>query len=212
MKHSAFHKAGKFRDTLVCLIREFIRDTVLVNHLLSTRNIKSFLEDGGVVVRCGDVHDRTIIRIITFKASHTDNLNRGCRSMGSVRSAVGAREHGDGVIRGIDSINYHVLRINLNYMTGLKNRSVCNSQGSSVCGDGSTLIGGSAGRSVFIFQPFDFVTVAANLELGTCRIKAAQSNKQWSVNGVNEGNRVIDNTDMGGRIGIRSNLLVINCH
>ena len=131
--------------------------------------------------------------------------------MGGVRTAVGAGEHGHGVVGGIDRVNHHVFGVDLDDVTGLEDGRIGDGQGRGVGGDGRTLIGGGAGGGVFVLQPFDLVPVTANLEFGTCRIKSQETQKR-SIYGVDETDNVVDDTNMGGRIGIGCYLLVINCH
>ena len=156
MEDGAFNEAGKFRNALVRLIGEFVIDPVLVNHLLSSRDIESLLENRGVVVRGGDVHNGTVICIVTFQTSHAHDLDSGGGDVGCVGSAVGAGVDGDGVVGGINCVDNHVFAVDLDDVTGLEDGRIGDGQGCGVGSDGRTLICGGTGRGIRIFKPLDF--------------------------------------------------------
>ena len=170
------------------------------------------MQNLGVVVRGGNVHQSVEVGGIAFQTRHTHDGDRGGRDVRCVRAAVGSRVHRQGVVGCVHRGNHHVLRVNQDHMPVLKLGCVGDGQGGGVGRDGRALIGGIGKRLVFIFEPLDHCPVLTNLELVARAVQAADGGDERRVHRVNELNDIGDNPHRVGGIRVRGLLLVVDCH
>ena len=134
MEDCLFNPAQQIGDFLGRLVFPGVRDTDQRQLLHGSSHLKSILEDLGIVVRSGNVHDGRVIGVVSFEPGGTDNLNCGIGRVGGVGSAIGTRVNRDDVGGRVCSGYDHVFRVDQDYVTILEHAGIGHGKGEGVGG------------------------------------------------------------------------------